>query len=117
VTDVTGFGLVGHLHQLARASGCAATLRASALPLLPGAAELVTAGYAPGGSRRNRAAAAAYTVIAEGVAEVAAALAHDAQTSGGLLAALDPAAAGRLGLGTVVGRLEVGQPGAVRLDP
>jgi selenide,water dikinase len=112
VTDVTGFGLVGHLHELALASGVAARLSLAALPLLPGVLELADLGHVPGGSRRNRAAADAYATFAEGHDRLLAALACDAQTSGGLLAAMpaDP------GVGTVIGRLEQGPAGHVSID-
>ena len=53
-TDVTGFGLLGHLQKLAAASGVAVSLDATAVPLLPGIAELVAAGNVPGGTQRNR---------------------------------------------------------------
>jgi selenide,water dikinase len=114
VTDVTGYGLVGHLHELARASGCAARVSAGALPLLPGALELARAGHVPGGSRRNWEAAEAYATVDAGVEDAVAALAHDAQTSGGLLAAVDEDAAQLLGAGFArIGRLEPGEPGRV----
>jgi selenide,water dikinase len=113
-TDVTGFGLVGHLHELAAASGLQARVRADALPILPGVRELVVAGFLPGGSRRNRTAAERYATFAAGVDPVLEALACDAQTSGGLLAALpaDRAAA----VGTVIGHLEQGPAGRVLVD-
>src|SRR5215813_2105939 len=52
-TDVTGFGLLGHLFKLARASGVSAIVDSAAVPLIDGAIEAVQAGYVPGGSRRN----------------------------------------------------------------
>src|SRR5580700_7956480 len=52
-TDITGFGLLGHLHRMLAASGAAATVTASAVPLLPAAAELAAAGYVSGGTRAN----------------------------------------------------------------
>src|SRR5262245_45222806 len=52
-TDVTGFGLLGHLYKLARASGVTAVVEAGAVPYLDGARESLAAGYVPGGSRRN----------------------------------------------------------------
>ena len=114
VTDVTGFGLVGHLHELAEASGLAAQLRLRDLPILPGVLDLARAGHVPGGSRRNREAADAYATFAEGHDALLAALACDAQTSGGLLAAVAPGAvpAGA----TVIGRLVDGRAGHVLVD-
>ena len=52
-TDVTGFGLLGHLYKLARASGVTAVLDHAAVPLIEGARDAVRDGYVPGGSRRN----------------------------------------------------------------
>lgn len=52
-TDVTGFGLLGHLFKLARASGVTAVVDHAAVPLIEGAQEAADAGYMPGGSRRN----------------------------------------------------------------
>lgn len=113
VVDVTGFGLVGHLHAMARQSGCAAELDQAALPALPGALELLRAGAVPGGTRRNR-EAAAYLDAAAADPDLAL-LACDAQTSGGLLAAVPAEADPALLPGPVVGRLAAGAAGAVRL--
>ncbi len=113
VTDVSGFGLVGHLHELAAASGLAARIRLDALPLLDGVLDLARAGNIPGGSRRNRDAAAAFARFADGHDPLLAALACDAQTSGGLLAAVAP---GSDGPGVVIGVLEEGPAGLVLVD-
>jgi selenide, water dikinase len=86
VTDVTGFGLLGHVHELASRSGVRAILDADALPALPSALELADDGVRTGGDRRNREFVAAHV---EGQAGPAAeALAFDPQTSGGLLIAV-----------------------------
>jgi selenide,water dikinase len=114
VTDVTGFGLVGHLHELAEASGLTARLQLRDLPVLPGVLDLARAGHVPGGSRRNREAADAYATFADGHDELLAAIACDAQTSGGLLAAVAPD--GVPSTGTVIGRLEEGRAGHVLVD-
>jgi selenide,water dikinase len=83
VTDVTGFGLLGHAHELASRSGVRVVIDASALPALPGARELAEAGVLTGGDRRNREFGEAHV---ESDAEPALeALAWDPQTSGGLL--------------------------------
>ena len=84
VTDVTGFGLLGHAHETAERSGVRIVLEAAALPVLPGALEVVRAGERTGGDRRNRDFAEAH-VTADGVAEELVTLAFDPQTSGGLL--------------------------------
>jgi selenide,water dikinase len=87
VTDVTGFGLLGHAHELAERSGVRVVLDADALPVLPGALQAAAAGVRTGGDRRNRDFAAAH-VEAEGVSEELLALAYDPQTAGGLLVTL-----------------------------
>jgi len=87
-TDVTGFGLLGHLHNMLAASGVAAELDAAAVPLFPGAVELVARGAVPGGTQRNRDALTAHVTFAAGVSEAMRVLLHDAQTSGGLLLAV-----------------------------
>lgn len=115
VVDVTGFGLVGHLHLIARESGCAAELDVGALPVLPGALELIAQGAIPGGTRRNRDASDEYLAIADGVDEARALLACDAQTSGGLLAAVPAGTDPSLLPGPVVGRLVDGAAGTVAL--
>ncbi len=89
VTDVTGFGLLGHAWETADRSGVRLVLEAEALPLLPGAREVAAAGERTGGDPRNRDFAAAH-VNADGVAEDLVALAYDPQTAGGLLIALAP---------------------------
>jgi selenide,water dikinase len=113
VTDVTGFGLLGHLRELCAASGVHARVSSGALPLLPGAEALARAGLVPGGSRRNRAAAEAYVVVEPGVDPVLAALAADAQTSGGLLAAVAPQHAAAVGW--VIGEIVAGEAGRITL--
>jgi selenide,water dikinase len=82
-TDVTGFGLLGHLHKLCRASGVTAVLDSVAVPYLPGARESYADGYVPGGSRRNLDWVRPHVDSAVGEDELV--LLADAQTSGGLL--------------------------------
>jgi selenide, water dikinase len=113
LTDVTGFGLLGHLHELARASGLAAEVDADAVPALEGALELLADDRAvAGGSRRNREYAATFASFDEAVTEPRRRLVCDAMTSGGLLAAV-PAGAGMPG--AVVGRLVAGAAGSIRV--
>jgi selenide,water dikinase len=87
-TDVTGFGLLGHGLEMARASGTRFTFEAASLPSLPGALALAESGIETGGAAHNRRFVAPALVIDEGVAATLVALAHDPQTSGGLLAAI-----------------------------
>jgi selenide, water dikinase len=85
-TDVTGFGLLGHLYKLARASGVTAVVDAAAVPYLDGARQALAAGYVSGGTRRNLEWVAPH-LDASAVDEDEALLLADAQTSGGLLIA------------------------------
>jgi selenide, water dikinase len=87
VTDVTGFGLLGHAHETAERSGVRIRLQASALPALPGALEAARAGVRTGGDPRNRDFAGPH-VTSDGVSDELLALAYDAQTAGGLLVTL-----------------------------
>lgn len=87
-TDVTGFGLLGHLHNMLSASGVAAALDATAVPFLRGAADAVERGAIPGGTKRNRDALSPHVTFGPGVHEVIRTLLFDAQTSGGLLIAV-----------------------------
>ncbi len=85
-TDVTGFGLLGHLYKLARASGVSAVVDRAAVPLIEGTRQAVRAGHIPGGSRRNLDWVLPHTDRGS-VAEEDLLLLADAQTSGGLLVA------------------------------
>ena len=84
-TDVTGFGLLGHLYKLCRASGVSAVLDAAAVPYLEAARPSLAAGYVPGGSRRNLDWVRPY--VSAAVPDDELLLLADAQTSGGLLVA------------------------------
>jgi selenide, water dikinase len=108
LTDVTGFGLLGHLHELALASGCAAEVRAEQVPSIEGVLALTDSAIA-GGTRRNREYAETFTTFAYGVSEERRWLLCDAMTSGGLLAATPNA----MDEGWVVGRLVEGEPGTI----
>jgi selenide,water dikinase len=115
LTDVTGFGLLGHLHELTAASGLAAEIDAAAIPAIEGVLELLAGDRAlAGGSKRNRADAEGFTSWADGVPEPRRRLACDAMTSGGLLVALPPERAGEVD-GALVGRLVSGPAGTVRV--
>jgi len=89
-TDVTGYGLLGHARNLMRASGVACTMRATDVPLLEGAVELVAAGHVPGGTKRNLADMAGDVVWQGDLPEAVRTLLADAQTSGGLLLCVPP---------------------------
>jgi selenide, water dikinase len=116
MTDVTGFGLLGHLHSMARESGVAAIVDAEAVPALEGVEEALADGSGvSGGSRRNRAYADGFTTFEPTVAPWRAALVCDATTSGGLLVAIDPERAAEVP-GAVVGRLVAGEPGAIAVS-
>src|ERR1035441_6815981 len=97
-TDVTGFGLLGHLYKLARASGVTAVVDLAAVPLIDGARAALQAGYVPGGSRRNLDWVRPHSDFG-GVAQEDLLLLADAQTSGGLLLA------GEIPGATVIGEL------------
>ncbi|HEY4278820.1 MAG TPA: selenide, water dikinase SelD [Conexibacter sp.] len=117
MTDVTGFGLLGHLHHLCRESGLSAEVDASAVPALAGVQALLDGDDAAapgrsGGSRRNAAWAAGFTTFDDGVEPWRARLVTDATTSGGLLAALPPATADRVH-GHVIGTLRPGPTGTI----
>jgi selenide,water dikinase len=86
VTDVTGFGLLGHAYELAARSGVRVVLESTALPVLPGVLEVAKAGVRTGGDRRNREYAAAH--VESSAPEAIEAVAYDPQTSGGLLVSL-----------------------------
>jgi selenide, water dikinase len=96
-TDVTGFGLLGHAWEVADRSGTGLVVHAGTMPLYPGALEAARAGVRTGGDARNREYLEGHARIATGVEDALAALAADPQTSGGLLAAVEPAAADELG--------------------
>jgi selenide,water dikinase len=90
LTDVTGFGLLGHLLEICRAGNCRAHIDFNALPLLPAAVALAQMGVQTGASARNWQAYGEEVQLFDGIAPWQQALLTDPQTSGGLLAACDP---------------------------
>jgi selenide,water dikinase len=115
-TDVTGFGLLGHLHNLCRASGVSAVVASGALPALPGTRELLARGHGiSGGSRRNRQHAESFTRFDAAVPEADRWLVCDPQTSGGLLVAVAPERAATID-GTLIGEIITGVPGRISLQ-
>ena len=120
-TDVTGFGLFGHLRELLAASGLAADIDPAAVPVIDGVRELVAAGMVAGGTQRNHAFVSDTTAWGP-LPEPEQLLLADAQTSGGLLMAVDPERTGDLVSGlkrhdalatAVIGRTLPGTPGHV----
>jgi selenide,water dikinase len=87
-TDITGFGLLGHLREML--GGVGARIRLSAVPLLPGARELAAGGSIPGGTRRNKESLDRVVNYHDAIDEIDRLLLCDAQTSGGLLFAVEP---------------------------
>jgi selenide,water dikinase len=115
MTDVTGFGLLGHLHELAAASGLSAELDAEAVPAIEGVLELLADpddASVAGGTRRNRAYAEEFATFADDVPEPRRWLVADAMTSGGLLVSLPPERAHDVP-GAVIGRVVEGAAGAI----
>jgi selenide, water dikinase len=117
-TDVTGFGLLGHLHRMLLASGVAAEIDASAVPIIEGALDLARSGVVPGGTERNHASVDPH-VDWGSLPPPEQLLLADAQTSGGLLIAtrepdaLVAALEARAVPNAVIGRVDDGAPGAV----
>lgn len=121
-TDVTGYGLLGHLAEVLRGSGVAGEVLAPSVPLLEGARRLAGQGIAPDGSRRNLDAIRAHLEAGSGVTDLDLLLLADAQTSGGLLFSVDagqaPSLVGALHAGgdaaaAVIGRVVEGERGKI----
>jgi selenide,water dikinase len=113
MTDVTGFGLLGHLHNLTRESGLAAEIVAADVPAIDGVEDLLSAdGAVSGGSRRNGEFADDFTTFADDVPAWRRRLVADATTSGGLLVAVAPDRAADVP-GAVLGRLMAGEAGTI----
>jgi len=97
LTDITGFGLIGHLREMLLASeNVSAEIYASAIPLLDGALECVRAGHIPGGLNANREFAECVIGYEDDVSDDIKTLLFDPQTAGGLLIAVNPEAVGHL---------------------
>lgn len=121
-TDLTGFGLMGHLHTMMKASETSARLKLSDVPVLRGVRELLERGVAPGGTHRNLESLSGHIDWADGLTELDQLLACDAQTSGGLLIAVDPSKVSQLQdslkahgckFAAVVGHVEDGVSGQI----
>jgi selenide,water dikinase len=128
-TDVTGFGLLGHLHSMLEASGVSGEVASQSVVLLPRAREMAERGAIPGGTERNLASLKEAVTFGAGVAPADRVLLCDAQTSGGLLIAVAPDrfaalkdAFARLGevpgyVFMAIGTVTAGRPGAIAVAP
>ena len=125
-TDVTGFGLFGHLRSMAKASGVHAQISLENIPLLSGAWDLAARGIAPDGTQRNRVALEPYGYWDSKISDIAQVLLCDAQTSGGLLIAVAPEKGRSLldalkdhGVAgaAIIGEMVDGPPGIVNVKP
>lgn len=133
-TDVTGFGLLGHLREMMAGSGTSAVISARQVPLLTGALQLATSGVVPGGTVNNREYTAPAVSYDDGVPEVLRVMLNDAQTSGGLLISVpgdkadglleslgQRAVDGAAVIGSVVGGRDsggdAGAPFVIRVEP
>ena len=122
-TDVTGFGLLGHLHRMLAASGVAAEVVADQVPMLPGAEELARQGFVSGGTRANLERLRSAVSADDSLSEELIVLLHDAQTSGGLLLSAGDSADALLGdlssrglEAALIGRVVDGAAGQIRLS-
>ena len=122
-TDITGYGLLGHLRQMLLASGVSARLESGAVPVLPGVWELTGSSRFPGGSQRNLEDVKGDVDFPEGLPEAMRLLLADAQTSGGLLLSVPPLRVPelmkRLGVSipaaAVIGEIQEGRPGRIQV--
>lgn len=120
LTDVTGFGLLGHAWEMAKGSGLRFSIDFADLPWLPNAPELAAQGHITGASKRNWQAYGAHISLPSAISEIEQSLLTDPQTSGGLLIACKPETAPEVlallhdqgfEYAAVIGRVESGQPG------
>ena len=125
-TDVTGFGLMGHLKSMVKGSGVAAEVSLAAIPVLAGTRELLDRGVAPGGTHRNLSSVADAVAWDEGLTDEDRLLLCDAQTSGGLLISVPAARCDALvaalkeegaPCAAVVGRITDGPAGTIMATP
>lgn len=120
-TDVTGYGLLGHLHRMLAASGVAARVRAADVPIIEGAEALAAEGHVPGGSTRNAADLREAVSWDAAIPQPLRTLLADAQTSGGLLLCVEPGALPKLRAGlegaalasAIIGEVTEGPAGSI----
>lgn len=124
-TDVTGFGLLGHMHSMLRASGVAARILATEVPLLPGARELAAQGFVPAGTKRNLDDLSGFLAWSNAIDADTRTVLADAQTSGGLLisvpaskvhALLEALRTAETPAAARVGTVIEGTPGTIAID-
>ena len=124
MTDVTGYGLLGHLMELSKASGLAATINYGALPFMPQVAQLAAEGIIPGGTKRNLKHVRDALENVGDLSETQLLMAADAQTSGGMLIAVATGKAEALiaalearqsPMAVIIGRLDSGEAGRMTL--
>ena len=87
-TDITGYGLLGHLSEMCKGSNVSAEIHSSEIPFINGTTELAERGFIPGGSKQNFKTSENYTKFSESMSEIEKFILADAQTSGGLLVSL-----------------------------
>jgi len=125
-TDITGFGLIGHLYEVLHNSKMSARVYSGAVPVMEGAAAYAAMGLVPAGLYRNRYFYLPHVMYGQGVDEKVAELFFDPQTSGGLLAALEPASAETFlqslhenGITTaaIIGEIHEGDTGHITISP
>ena len=122
-TDVTGFGLLGHLRNMLRSSGVAARIQSADVPLLPGVEALVEAGHVPGGTGRNQGDLHRDMTWGPGITDTMKVLLNDAQTSGGLLISIPADGVdelleeleGKAPVAVVVGKVLEGEAGKIEV--
>jgi selenide,water dikinase len=124
-TDITGFGLLGHLRNVVAASGCSAVVRWEGVPVMDAARRYVKQGIAPGGTHANWRFLGEHVAWPDTLEKEAQLVLCDAQTSGGLLIAVAPDRVGALvaelerrgtPAAAVIGQLEEGQAGRMRVE-
>jgi selenide, water dikinase len=114
MTDVTGFGLIGHAREMALASNVSLTINATRVPLLEGALDCVRAGHIPGGLNANRDFAECQVAYDESVPDEIRTILFDPQTAGGLLISVAPADAAALKSALVAAGIPASDIGEVR---
>jgi selenide,water dikinase len=121
-TDVTGFGLLGHLSQMMKSSGLSANLNWSKIPILPDVVELAQSGNISGGTTRNIETIRENVIIEDGLSDLNLLILADAQTSGGLLISVSEERSEGLVnklvdnqtlYSSVIGKVTEGHPGAI----